>query len=84
MRKLWNWIRRDGLLHIETSLLLCMVFDWFMPLWLAAVLAIACGIGWELVGKKFGGVANWHDVICDCIGVVGGVLLILLRSLLAS
>ena len=82
MKKLWNWIRRDGLLHAETSALLVILFSPFMPLWLAAGLALVLGICWELIGKKFGGVANWHDVICDVAGVLLGTLLCILIKIL--
>lgn len=71
---LWSWVKRDGLLHSESCGLLCIGFDQFMPLWLAAVLAVIFGIGKELWDKKHGGVASWHDVICDIAGVVLVVL----------
>lgn len=82
LKALWGWIRRDGLLHAETSTLLVAVFSPFMPLWLAAVLAFVCGIGWEVVGKRFGGVANWHDIICDGAGVIFGSILVTLMKIL--
>lgn len=78
IRRVWGWIRRDGLNHIETSALLVILFSPFMPLWLAAGLALVLGICWELIGKKFGGVANWHDVICDVVGVLLGTVLAML------
>ena len=81
MKKLLKWIGRDGLLHIETSTLAYLLLAPYMPSWLAALIALALGIAWELVGKKFGGVASWHDVICDIAGVALGVLMTLLKYL---
>ena len=78
IRRAWNWIRRDGLNHIETSALLVIVLSSFMPIWLAAVIAFAVGICWELISKKFGGVANVHDVVCDFAGVLLGTLIVIL------
>lgn len=76
--KLSSWIRRDGLLHIETCALIVIALKPFMPLWFAAAIAAAAGILFELWEKKHGGVASWHDVICDMGGVILGTGIILL------
>lgn len=75
--KIWSWIRRDGLLHIETCALIAVLFGLFLPWWAAGSIALAAGLGKELWDTKHG-VANWHDVICDFIGVLLGTLLALL------
>lgn len=74
MAAIWNWIRRDGLLHIESCALVAVIFGLFLPWWAAGIIALAAGIGKELWDTKHG-VANWHDVICDIIGVLVGTLL---------
>ncbi len=74
LKKLWGWIRRDGLLHGESCALLLLVFAMFMPLWAAAVSAAIIGILVELWQKKHKGVASWHDVICDFGGVAFGTI----------
>lgn len=78
MRKLWKWIRSDGLLHIESCALLIIAFAAFIPLVWAAGATVVVGICKELWDRKHGGVASWHDVICDLCGVALGVLLVLI------
>ena len=73
--KLWNWIRRDGLLHIESCALIAVVVGLVTPWWVALPIAIAVGLGKELWDSEHNGVANWHDVICDIIGAVLGSLI---------
>jgi len=68
-------IRRDSLLHMETSALIVVVLALVLPLWLAALVALAAGIGKELWDKEHGGVPSWSDVAWDCIGTALGVLL---------
>ena len=73
---MFEWIRRDGLLHIETCALIVVVTGLFLPWWIAGVVSLVAGIGKELWDIKHG-VANWHDVICDLIGVLLGSLIAL-------
>ena len=75
---LWNWIRRDGLLHIETCALIVVIIGLVAPWWVALPIAITAGLGKELWDDGHGGVSNWHDVICDAIGAVIGTLIVLL------
>lgn len=78
LKKLRSWIRRDGLLHGESCALLFLVFALFMPLGWAVAATVVVAILVELWQKKHGGVASWHDVVCDLGGVVLGVLMVLL------
>lgn len=78
LKKLWSWIRRDGLLHGESCALLFLVFALFIPLGWAVAATVVVAILVELWQKKHKGVASWHDVICDLGGVVLGVLMVLL------
>lgn len=75
MSRIWTWVRRDGLLHIETCALVAVVCGLFLPWWLGAFAALAAGIGKEIMDKYSGGVASWHDVICDLIGVAVGTII---------
>lgn len=70
-----NWIRRDGLLHIETSALLTIALALLLPLWIAVVISAIFGIGKELWDKYHDGVPSWHDVFCDIAGIVIGVII---------
>ena len=71
------WIRRDGLLHIETCALIAVVSGIILPWWGAATTAMLSGIGKEIWDKYRGGVPSWHDVICDAIGVIIGTIITL-------
>ena len=75
MGKISNWVRRDGLLHIESCALLVIVLSLGVHVWLAAVLGLLVGIGKEVWDKYKGGVPSWHDVFCDCIGVALGAVI---------
>ena len=75
--KLWSWIRRDGLLHIETCTLIVILFSIFLPWWAGGLISLASGICKELWDLKHG-VANWHDIICDIIGVILGIVIVIL------
>lgn len=71
IKKFWNWIRTDGLLHIsECALITVSAYVIGCPWWAADVLALIIGLGYELIQrltKK--GTAEWHDVLCDLIGI---------------
>ena len=75
LKKLWGWIRRDGLLHGESCALLFLVFARFMPYGWAAAATAAVAILVELWQKKHKGVASWHDVVCDLCGVAFGAII---------
>ena len=74
MGKISDWVRRDGLLHIESCALLVIVLSLGLPVWAASVLGLLVGIGKEVWDRYHGGVPSWHDVFCDCIGVALGAL----------
>lgn len=74
MGKISDWVRRDGLLHIESCALLVIVLSLGLPVWAASVLGLLVGIGKEVWDGCHGGVPSWHDVFCDCIGVAFGAL----------
>ena len=79
MKKIWNWVRRDGLLHIETCLVIAVILGLFLPWWwVGVIVSLAAGIGKELWDKKHG-VYDTHDLICDGIGVVLGMLILVIK-----
>lgn len=74
-----DWIRQDGLLHITVSAILLIVLSVFLPVWVSAILALGIGAGKELWDKNHQGhCSSWHDFICDCIGVAGGTVIMIL------
>ena len=78
MSRIWTWVRRDGLLHIETCALIAVACGLFLPWWAAGTIALAAGIGKEVWDKYRGGVPSWHDIICDLIGVAVGTIITVL------
>lgn len=78
----WNWLRTDGLLHLVISALIVVLFGAFLPVWAAVLIAVVAGIAKEIYDRVSGnGKAEWHDLICDGIGIVLGVLVCLLWML---
>ena len=75
MRKLIQWIRHDGLLHITVSMLLVIAASVLLPVWLSALIALAIGAGKEIWDKYNGGACNWHDIICDVAGITAGLMI---------
>ena len=86
MKNLWNkinsWIRKDGWLHIGVSTVLVMIFsgiliavkEWNMALPVAGFLAFFIGLGKEVYDSiKKGESIEWHDLICDLIGITIGL-----------
>ena len=75
--KIWSWIRRDGLLHIESCALIAIVSGILVPWWAASIIALFAGGLKELWDIKHGA-ANWHDFICDSIGVLLAIPILLI------
>lgn len=74
--KLLKWIGQDGWLHILVSALLMVALGWVRPIWIAMLLVLLVGLGKELYDATGKGTASWHDVICDVVGIVIGLLLV--------
>jgi len=79
--KIWGWIRTDGLLHIACSALIMVLYASLVPMWCAAAITLAIGIGKEIYDKYTDGGVELHDVICDALGIVLGVAICLLWML---
>ena len=69
---------RNDLLHVETSALIVLVLQRFIPLWIAVAIAIVFAIGKELWDKEHGGVPSWSDIAWDMVGVAGGIIISLI------
>lgn len=81
--KALNWFGVDGLAHMLVSLILCAVLAAFMPVWIAALVAIAIGFIKELVWDRWlkKGTAEWRDIIADVVGIVWSVIIEILNAL---
>lgn len=82
--KIITYFGQDGLAHILVSLILCVVFGVFLPLWIAVLITLVIGLikelVWDLWLKK--GTAEWRDIVSDAVGIVLGVVLVLLNKLI--
>lgn len=67
-----SYVRMDGLLHILCVAILALSLFAFIPylpsIIIAAAVAIAKELIYDLWLKK--GVAEWHDIICDLVGLI--------------
>ena len=81
-RVAYQWIRVDGLLHIMASAIFLALLGWIRPFWIPMVATFLIGAGketYDLITKK--GTAEWHDIICDVIGIVlGGFIVYILMG----
>ena len=79
VRKLWNWIGIDGLLHFLVSAMIVqtvyLVLD--TPI-LAIVIAVIAGLSkevWDVLIQKDNTIKQaLHDVVCNIIGITFGTL----------
>lgn len=75
-------IRTDGLLHIAVSALLLVALGWLKPLWVACVIVAAVGVSKEIYDRFSGkGTAEWHDLVCDAIGILIGCVCVWLNMI---
>lgn len=74
-----RWVAFDGLLHIETSFILVLLFRLFMPAFFAVLAALVLGLAKEVVDIWWRKSNTWrqalHDIICDLAGILLGVAL---------
>ena len=70
-QNIWRWVRMDGILHILAVYAIVLTVWGFLPWWGADLVAIGIFLLKEfidLVSRK--GTAEWHDIICDLIGLI--------------
>ena len=82
VRKIMSWLRADGIQHLAVSALIVVAFGWIRPMWIAPVIALAIGIAKEVYDYVSGkGTAEWHDIVCDLLGIALGVFFVFINSL---
>ena len=70
-----NKLSRDKLLHIVVSAIIVVLLGLLLPAWVAALATLCVGIAKEVYDKVSGkGCFEWMDLICDCIGILIGIL----------
>lgn len=76
---LYHWMRSDGLLHASLSALLILILCPIVGSFFAIVGTVAVGVGKEVYDEQSGkGYAEIHDIICDGLGIIFGLLIYLL------
>lgn len=71
----YKWIGTDGIINMETSALLMMLFMLFFPVWASAVLTFVLVVGKCALDKSRGHENETHDFICAVIGILLGVIM---------
>lgn len=79
LKSFYNWLNTDGLLHISFT---SMVITFSFPLikWWSVGLAVLVGLAkeaYDILVKKSDPKLSIHDLICDFIGIVMTVILML-------
>jgi hypothetical protein len=70
-----NNLEKDKLLHIVISSIIMVICGLLFPTWVAALATLCVGIIKEAYDKISGkGYFEWMDLICDCIGILIGIL----------
>lgn len=76
IHKIYNYFGQDGLLHIICSSIVVGLFDLFLPLWIAVIIAVVIGtakeVAWDKLMKK--GTFDKKDLIADAVGIIIGCL----------
>lgn len=65
----------DKLKHIVVSAIIMVIFNLFLPTYMAAIITFAIGIGKEVYDKTTNkGCPEWKDLLADIIGIIIGIL----------
>lgn len=73
--QLLNRLNKDKLLHIVVSATIMVVLNLILPTWVAVLTTLVIGISKEIYDKLSGkGCFEWMDLVCDCIGILIGIL----------
>lgn len=71
----YEWLGIDGIVNMETSALLVMLFMVFFPVFWSSILTFLIVIGKCAIDKSRGRENEKHDFICCIIGILLGVIL---------
>lgn len=80
IKDIMNWIGTDGLLHLFACWLIVLVATPIRGIWLAILASVILSLGKEIwdvfIQKDNCKEQAIHDIICDGIGVLAGLLTI--------
>ena len=71
----YKWLGTDGIINMETSALLAMLFMIFFPIFWSAAFTFLIVIGKCALDKSRGVENEKHDLICAVVGILIGVIL---------
>ena len=71
----YKWLGTDGIINMETSALLAMLFMIFFPIFWSASFTFLIVIGKCALDKSRGVENEKHDLICAVVGILIGVIL---------
>jgi hypothetical protein len=75
INKGYKWLGTDGIINMETSALLVMLFMVFFPVFWSSALTFLIVIGKCALDKSKGRKDEKHDLICAIVGILVGVIL---------
>lgn len=80
MKKILNWINKDGALHIICCLAIVTSLANFLHPALAFFLGVFIGFAKEILWNAWmkKGQFSWHDIVCDLIGSVIGIIIVII------
>ena len=71
----YKWLGNDGIINMETSALLMLIFMVFFPVVTSAILTFLLVIGKCTFDKSRGAENETHDFICAIVGILLGVII---------
>lgn len=84
MKKLFSWIATDGLLHIVVSMAIMLCLQPLVGTLLSVCITLIIGLFKEfydgVVQKDNNGEQVMHDVVCDVVGIVIGLIVVSIWS----
>ena len=80
MKKIYQWIATDGLLHILISMAIMLCLQPLVGTILAVCVAVLLGAGKEIydgaIQKDNNGEQILHDVVCDVVGIILAIIVV--------
>lgn len=76
----YKWLGTDGIINMETSALLMIVFTLFFPILWSAFLTFLIVLGKCALDKTKERNDEKHDLICAVIGIIIGIILATVNS----
>ena len=80
MKKIYQWIASDGLLHILVSMVVILCLQPLVGATIAICVAVLLGVGKEIYDRYIQCDNNreqiLHDVVCDIVGIILAIIVV--------